>query len=130
MMGYRSEVAYVIQFDDMETKQEWVAIAKLHPTYSQALKECKFVDDMDKDYISAYFGHVKWYDSFDDVKCHMFMLDAIAEDANEHVNARFIRIGEEQDDNEDMAYGDEGYNIPLYISRHVDTEFELGEVNG
>jgi len=128
-MGYRSEVAYVIQFDDMETKQEWVAIAKLHPTYSQALKECKFVDDMDKDYISAYFAHVKWYDTFDDVKCHTAMLDAIAEDANEHVNARFIRIGEDQDDNEDNAYGENGYDIEMYMHRSIDTTYELQEVD-
>lgn len=126
-MGYRSEVAYVIRFEDIQTKQEWVAIAKLHPTYSQALKDCQFVDDMHKDYISAYFMHVKWYDDFDDVKCHMAMLDAIAEDANEHVNARFVRIGEEQDDNEDMAYGENGYDIELYISRSVDTHYELKE---
>jgi hypothetical protein len=129
-MGYRSEVAYVIRFEDMQTKQEWVAIAKLHPIYSKALKECKFVDEMDKDYISAYFAHVKWYDDFDDVKGHMAMLDAIAEDANEHVNARFIRIGEEQDDIEDNSYGDYGYDIELYLSRSIDTHYELGEVNG
>ena len=126
-MGYRSEVAYVIKFDNIDTKQEWVAIAKLHPNYSLALKECQFVDDMHKDYISAYFAHVKWYEEYEDVKRHMYMLDAIADDAHEHVNARFVRIGEEQDDNEDMAYGENGYDIELYISRNVDTHYELKE---
>jgi hypothetical protein len=127
MMGYRSEVAYVIRFEDTETKQKWVSMAKLNTQFNQALKECQFVDDMHKDYISAYFLHVKWYDQYEDVQAHTAMLESISEDADEKVYARFVRIGEEQDDNEDLAYGENGYDIELYISRNVDTHYELKE---
>lgn len=130
-MGYRSEVAYVIEFDDMQIKKEWVALAKLDEQFNRALKECKFVDDMEKAYISAYFAHVKWYDDSEDVKTHMRMLNSLdAEDCMEGISARFMRIGEEDNDNEDEAFGEDGYDIPMYISRHIDTEYELGEVNG
>jgi hypothetical protein len=87
---------------------------------------------MTKTCITAYFSHVKWYDSFDDVQAHMHMLESLGSDDDDDtgINARFVRIGEDADDCEDEAYGDgNGYDIPLYISRVVDTEYELKEVN-
>lgn len=129
-MGYRSEVAYVIAFDNVQTKEKWVSLAKLHPSHSKALKECKFVDDMTKTYISALFRWVKWYDSYDDVKTHMGMLEEIGEMEDGQISARFVRIGEETDDTEELIYGTDAYDIPLYISRVIDTEYELEEVNG
>ena len=38
-MGYRSEVAYVIQFKDIETKQKYVALNKLNAKFNGALQE-------------------------------------------------------------------------------------------
>lgn len=129
-MGYRSEVAYVIEFDNVEAKEKWVSLAKLHPSHSKALKECKFVDDMDRPYITAYFQHVKWYESYDDVKTHTAMLEEIGEDEEGKVAARFIRIGEEPDDVEEEFYGDGAYDIELYVSRSIETPYQLEEVNG
>ena len=56
---------------------------------------------------------------------HMHMLDSISEDEPDGVNARLIRIGESSDDAQDDAYGDNGYDIDLYLSRVIDTEYEL-----
>lgn len=130
-MGYRSEVAYVIEFDDVDIKEKWVALAKLHPTHSVALKECNFVDDMTTTCITAYFSHVKWYESFDDVKAHTHMLESLQDgdaDVDKGINARFVRIGEDADDCVDEAYGDgNGYDIELYISRVIDTPYSLSE---
>ena len=125
-MGYRSEVAYVIQFKDIQTKKEWVALKVLDNTHKKALDECNFVDDMTKDYISAYFDWVKWYDGYEDVDMHTRLLEAITEEEPEGVNARFVRIGENNDDADDLAYGDDGYNIELYLSRSIDTMYDLG----
>ena len=124
-MGYRSEVAYVITFKDTPTKQQWVALTKLNAQFNKALKECNHVDNLEKDYISAHFRDVKWYDGYEDVDMHMHMLDSISEDEPDGVNARFIRIGESSDDAQDDAYGEDGYSIDLYLSRVIDTEYEL-----
>jgi len=124
-MGYRSEVAYVIQFKDIETKQKYVALNKLNAKFNGALQECNHVDDMEKTYISAHFQDVKWYDGYDDVDMHMEMLQAISEGEPDGVSARFIRIGESSDDCQDDAYGEDGYGIDLWLSRVIDTEYEL-----
>lgn len=124
-MGYRSEVAYVITFDTLSVKQEWVALAKLNTETNEALKECRHVDD-DKDYISAYFSDVKWYEGYEDVDRHMNMLNEIGEAEDGKVNARFLRVGESADDVEDNAYGDNGWEIELYVSRTIDTTYDLG----
>ena len=106
-MGYRSDVAYVIQFDTIERKREFVALRKLVPETHKALSECKRVDD-DSLYITAEFENVKWYEGYDDVEMHMNMLrelDGDGESGGEGVGAQFIRVGEEADDIEMENYG-------------------------
>lgn len=118
-MGYRSDVAYVIQFDTIERKREFVALRKLVPETHKALSECKRVDD-DSLYITAEFENVKWYEGYDDVEMHMNMLrelDGDGESGVEGVGAQFIRIGEEHDDTETEYYG----TIEVYaLSVHRD----------
>lgn len=125
-MGYRSEVAYVIQFKDIQTKKEWIALKMLDNTHKKALGECNHVDDDSKDYISAHFDWVKWYDGYPDVDMHTELLETITEDEPDGVAGRLIRVGEGNDDNEDIAYGDDGYDVPLYLSRCIDCELDLG----
>jgi len=119
-MGYRSDVAYVIQFDTIERKREFVALRKLVPETYKALSECKCVDD-DSLYITAEFEYVKWYEGYDDVEMHMNMLrelDGDGESGVVGVGAQFIRVGEEADDIEMENYG----TIDVYalsVSREI-----------
>ena len=74
----------------------------------------------------------KWYDDYDDVKCHERLLDL----AEEYIDAQnsnkamrnltisygFVRIGEETDDIDTKYGGDDGYSL-IYPTRSI--EFEV-----
>jgi hypothetical protein len=111
-MGYRSDVTYAIEFKDLETKRKFVAVNKLHPQFIKALKECEEVDT-DNLYIIYEANCVKWYETFEDVSWHMDMLSAIEEEETEGVAAKFIRIGEEHDDIEEIEYQGDQDNNPI-----------------
>lgn len=118
-MGYRSDVTYIIECASTEEKEKFVALAMLNDTYKQALDECKHVKD-NTPYLIGEFSDVKWYEDFEDVQCHMKLLQHIDELDDKNVNARFVRIGEETDDIEDNAYGPNGWDVELYVSRVID----------
>lgn len=119
-MGYRSDVTYIIECASAEEKEKFVALAMLNGTYKQALDECKHVKDATNNIIMGEFNDVKWYEDFEDVKCHMQLLQHIDALEDKNINARFVRIGEETDDIEDNVYGPDGYDIELYVSRVID----------
>jgi len=111
-MGYRSDVTYAIEFKDLDTKRKFVALNKLHPCFIKALEECEEVDT-DNLFIIYEANHVKWYESFDDVKWHMDMLTSIEEETMEGIAAKFVRIGEEYDDVEVIEYQGDQDNEPM-----------------
>jgi hypothetical protein len=116
-MGYTSDVAYAVNFKDVETKQKFVALAKIHPEFSAAIKECEYIDE-DKKYFKFYAQNVKWYDDYDDVKMHMHMLELVNEAPwSEVAGGKFVRSGEELGDTEEQYYGvnDIAYDINIYI---------------
>ena len=96
-MGYRSQVAYAIQFKDIQTMQEILAvIMATEPKLHEAVKECK-VDAEDALLIFETDG-VKWYDSFEDVQSHNELREWMSEHFPEVTGWVFTRIGEELDD--------------------------------
>lgn len=102
-MGYRSEVAYVIEFKNNEKRDEFYALVKVHGAdLWNALKECA----LDKDYprINFYACDVKWYDSYVDVAWHRKLLDFASE--FQGAGWRFMRVGEEMGDTEEETGGD------------------------
>jgi len=118
-MGYRSEVAYVIRFKDKAMRDTFVALqrAKADPHINTALDEMVEVED---NMLGYHADHVKWYDSYDDVKAHeALMRDTIDIFANEETipayddqaGYKFIRLGEEAEDNVDE---EEGNSEELY----------------
>ena len=96
-MGYRSDVAYVIKFDDIETRDNFVTLmlAKNDKHITEAINECEY--GYTKDPIITFEAtDVKWYDSFDDVKAHhALMHDAIEIYKEKGGKYRFISIGED-----------------------------------
>ena len=113
-MGYRSEVILAVGPEVMP--QFMVTMAKSPEARKMCFAEA---DTMIKDYcdIEGAFlfrwDHIKWYDSFEEVQA---ILDFIewCEDAQikvdgKEVNAdeyyRFVRIGEEMDDNVTQGWG-------------------------
>ena len=96
-MGYRSDVAYVIKFDDIETRDNFVTLmlAKNEPPITQAINECEYGYKNDP-IITFKQESVKWYDSFEDVQAHnQLMKDAVLIYGKKGGRYRFISVGED-----------------------------------
>lgn len=111
-MGYRSDVAYVIKFNDIETRDNFVTLmlAKNKPLITQAINECEY-GYKDDPIITFEQQSVKWYDSFEDVQAHQqLMKDAVEIYQHKGGRYRFISVGEDgaeefdEDDNENDLY--------------------------
>ena len=113
-MGYRSEVILAVGPEVMP--QFMVTMAKSPEARKLCFAEA---DTMIKDYcdIEGAFlfrwDHIKWYDTFEEVQAIQDFIewceDAQIEVDGKQVNAdeyyRFVRIGEEMDDNATQGWG-------------------------
>ena len=97
-MGYRSDVAYVIKFDDIETRDNFVTLmlAKNDAQITQAINECEYGYTLDP-IITFEAEDVKWYDSFDDVKAHRALMREAVEIYGEEKGGRFRFVGVGED---------------------------------
>ena len=113
-MGYRSEVAYVINFSSKEKRDDYinVVLATGDTHLIDALKDCDVPFDSSHDTrINFYAIDVKWYDSYEDVKAHTKLYNWAVELYPDDCGYRFICIGEEEGDIENDSDG-EGEWIP------------------
>ena len=134
-MGYRSEVAIVIQTDNTKSEdvKGWhlfIAELKANPKCDIAMEQIgsQYLDnggiDMKTCCLYVDFSETKWYDSYEDVQSYL----AIMEIAKTWCNAdrqdtqltpmsmAFLRVGEESSDIEEEFYGDLGSGL-AYTSR-------------
>ena len=114
-MGYRSDVAYVIQFESTQQRDEFVSLmlAKNDKHTTEAINECEY-GYKDDPLITFKAENVKWYSEFDDVKAHK----QLCNEANEIYNAiyRCVEMGEDgavTEDAEDNGGELEGYVYPI-----------------
>jgi hypothetical protein len=140
-MGYRSDVAYTIRFvheDDTNNKQSFytfLAEAKAKAATAACFTEEQktwqggngFIVDEGRFRINFSAEHVKWYPDFDDVKCHMALIDLAAEWANDEDNNSgiayvFVRIGEENDDVEEEFGGDYDWSW-MSVNRSIERDW-------
>ena len=103
-MGYRSEVAYSICFEDENAMG--LFITYVFSTNDEhmitALKECEV--DFKGLRINFHAWDVKWYDSYEDVKGHTALYTLPDKDDTpffEKCDYKFMRVGEEQGDIDD-----------------------------
>ena len=91
-MGYRSDVAYAIQFNDTNERATFrdVMMHKNDRFITQALEEVSDYKDM---FIVFKDTDTKWYDSYPEVNAHRQLM----EEAHELFEAsyRFIAVGED-----------------------------------
>jgi hypothetical protein len=118
-MGYRSEVAYVIRFKNKAMRELFVNLqqAKADKHINEALSELVEVEDC---LLGYHADHVKWYDEYDGVKAHETLMHDSIDMFNQDediVGWRFVRLGEESDDNvqEEGGNSDELYE---YVDWH------------
>lgn len=112
-MGYRSNVAYIIKFNDIETRDNFVTLmlAKNDKWITQALDECehRYEDDP---VITFEEWDTKWYDTYDEVIAHRTLMKEAVHIYGEEKGGRyrFIAVGEDgqeqfdEDDNEGDLY--------------------------
>jgi len=153
-MGYRSDVAYLIIFGDGQDaghargdegiKLQASALARFKQFLSEAKvnektmgvfneevdspnKEGMYID-YERGYIKYFAEAVKWYETFDDVTCHIEFLSLVGdyiEDRNDSPNPTpnigysFVRIGEEYNDIETSSDGHWGASEMLYPTRRI-----------
>jgi hypothetical protein len=130
-MGYRSDVAYVIKFDDIETRDNFVTLmlAKNDKWITQALDECEHRYD-DDPVITFEMNSIKWYDTFDEVIAHRKLLTEAVEIYKEKGGRyRFISVGE--DGQEEFDEDDDEGDLYDYITtvHAVQTSFPLIKVS-
>lgn len=123
-MGYRSDVAYKIQFGKAEDFWAFVAEAKLDPEtamcFDKEENEDAFCVDEERFNISFLAEGWKWYESYLGVKCH----EALWYKAEEReadgveVEGAYSRVGEELEDMEERYFGTDPYDM-VRISRQV-----------
>ena len=127
-MGYRSEVILAVHAELMPALM--AAFAKCEETQKLCTKD---VDNLDTDYDGKgnwlmHWEHIKWYDSYPEVamiekfieslECEDLSEFGLKDDDNAPNYAelfKFVRIGEDMDDNETRGYGFEN----IHISRHI-----------
>ena len=130
-MGYRSTVAYTIRFIAPRVDEPDKGLTEEHckATFYTFLAEAKanqdtagaFLDEdikIDEGNLAIYFyaGHTKWYESYEEVKCHEALLDLSKEWAddgdcsNPYISGAFARIGEEMEDNTEEVWGQGDYD--------------------
>ena len=118
-MGYRSEVAYVIKFDDKQTRDAYVTLMLAHEDKEvrKAIEECEYNHE-DDPIITFKADDVKWYDSYEEVKAHKFIYTNAFE--LQMGSYRFIALGEDgQETFEEEEIDNHWHDLSDYIStRH------------
>jgi hypothetical protein len=116
-MGYRSEVAYVIKFDTLETRDNFITLmlAKNDEHITRAVEECEYGYDNDP-IITFNVQDVKWYSSYDDVKAHHAMMREAVEIYGEEKGGRFRFIAVGEDGQEEFDEDDSVNDLYEYIT--------------
>jgi hypothetical protein len=139
-MGYRSEVAYTIRFDDSDKGRQtfdiFLADAKQNEDTKGVFNDSEGDDpslkiDYAKRHINFYADYVKWNSDYEDVKCH----DALIVLAREYIDeqeteggsacmgAIFTRLGEELNDIDEEAFGDYDWEW-IGVSRSLERDWD------
>lgn len=107
-MGYRSEVAFCLKVKEPE---KFIALARIEA--NDALKEMLdnmyYIDGVEgARYILFKHNYWKWYD---DSELAFHKLLSLAENYDEEFACRYARFGENVDDVQEDAYGDDGWDL-------------------
>jgi hypothetical protein len=103
-MGYRSEVAFAIQFPTPEQRNAFTAAIKLAADPAEVACLVEYTNYDDRTY-TAQFTDVKWYPDYADVKAHHTMMERAVEDHG--ASYYFVRVGEETEDIETQYNGED-----------------------
>ena len=142
-VGYRSQVAYTIRFtpppkhpdrDDIAELKEckesfYTFLAEAKAKFATAMADEHLSIDEENFALNFLAESVKWYDDYEDVKCHLALLQLAqewAEDGDEkngvagntYIGGIFMRIGEDSDDVTEESFGNHDWDW-MHISRQI-----------
>lgn len=113
-MGYRSDLAYVIHFDTVENRDNFITLmhAKNETHTNTALSEVEYKYSAHP-IITFYQEGWKWYESYPEVRAH----HALLRDAEKLFGAewRFVRVGEDVNDSETLQSSENNYDLWEYV---------------
>ena len=113
-MGYRSTVVLAVSKEVLP--QFLTTLARSSETkdlcFAHADKKIDNYDD--RGGFLFMWDHIKWYDSYEEMQAITDFMDWCDEENDE--DYRFVRTGEDMEDNESRGYG---FN-DIYISRSID----------
>jgi len=125
-MGYRSDVMFVIKGTEEEVLTAWAEFRFKNPFTNSSIKD-PCIEHMSITTSGLYAAIVfkaeqwKWYAGYTDVD-RLERLWTFFEDRSSTANCligRFCRIGEDEEDNENRAFGENCYEINLGIERSI-----------
>lgn len=131
-MGYRSEVAYVIGFDDDIAKEEFIALVAVHDDehVRNALSECE--TRYTQPIITFHAQDVKWYPSYPDVQGHEELLRCVTKWCEGKAGWVKQELGEDGEESYDSS-NDTTMDLDQYIfvrhSMELDFPKVLSDVN-
>ena len=114
-MGYRSDVAYVIKFDDIQTRDAYVTLmlANDNEYVRSAMEEdCEYHYTNDP-IITFRDDDTKWYDSYPEVIAHTFIYRNAYE--LKMGSYRFLAIGEDGAEDFDQEELHDMHNMYDYV---------------
>jgi hypothetical protein len=118
-MGYRSDVGLVVRRnkDVTTTISELLALVKVAGYDIEDWKGYDARLEWDDDTLIFHVEDFKWYETYPEVQC-VEKLKELALETNEF-SYSFARVGEETDDNEYLAEGEDPPYEALGIARYV-----------
>ena len=125
-MGYRSDVAYIVQFESLPERDAYAAAIRIgaDQDMQEALTECELPTD--RAAITFRAEDVKWYEDFPDVKAHQRIYRNATDKDDPHAFKsifRSVELGEDgaeviEDDDPDGELWDD-----ITTSHILDTSF-------
>lgn len=132
-MGYRSDVAYKIKFENEGQWNVFLIEAKSKPETRACFEDECLTVVHDKHEIRFHAEGVKWYEDYEDVKCHYSLLELVDE-YNERIAERdkdpspcagylFRRVGEDEDDVDSRHGGDPDWDW-IELIRYIRVDWQ------
>jgi len=138
-MGYRSDVAYKVKFEDEGQWNIFILEAKSKPETRACFEDEDLTVVHDKQEIRFESTDTKWYDEYPEVRCHYKLLD-LCDEYNERQEKSFVdggvtnikepvvsylfrRIGENEDDSDSRHGGDPDWDW-IELVRYIRVDWQ------
>jgi hypothetical protein len=121
-MGYRSNVAYVIRFENTDQRDTFVELVKHRrdDALTEAINDCE--TRYEAPIITYYAEDIKWYEGYEYVEAHKAIMEWAVE-LYKNAGYRIVQVGEDgKEEVSEDGDTDDLYDY-IYSSHEVHTDF-------